>query len=66
MLLFVFQIVVFNSGIIKIDNGLYHSLKGLLLEKNTVFYDKCTDMNHKTLIMPCLLKNMQELCITIC
>lgn len=37
MLLFVFQIVVFNSGIIKIDNVLYHSLKGLLLEKNTVF-----------------------------
>lgn len=65
MLLFVFQIVVFNSGIIKIDNVLYHSLKGLLLEK-ILYYDKCTDMNHKTLIMPCLLKNMQELCITIC
>lgn len=33
---FGFQIV-FNSGIIKVDNILYHSLKGILLEKNTVF-----------------------------
>ena len=37
MLLFGFQIVVFNSGITKIDNVLYHSLKGILLETNTVF-----------------------------